>query len=352
MNLTNSYEKVLELVSGPAFTVKDGNILQCNREARACLLEPGTPIAPLLLTGVEEYGQLTDGCLSLRIQAANVPWDATVTRLDGVDLFRLERESVPAEVKAMAHMSAELRYPVSTLSILTDHLLADRPNAPEAVSFHQAFSRILRLLNNATNTERFLTASHPNLEEMDACAIIREVLEESGSLLEHAGFRLDISLPERPVYTVLDEHALRQAVYNLLSNAAKFSPPGGLIRVSASMSGSRLYLCVSDQGDGIPTAHRGGVFTRFAREYGVEEGRQNLGLGLALVRAVAAIHSGAVLVDAPEGKGTRVTMTIALRQSATPTLRSPNKLRVINSADEALIMLSDALPQELYKLDK
>lgn len=349
MEQKNDYEKMLELISGPAFAVKDGMIVHCNREARACLLEPGTPIHTLLLTGQEEYEQLEDACLCLRVQACGTPWDATVTRLENADLFRLEQAGIPPEVKAMALMGAELRYPVSTLSILADRLLAAQSDSEHTAIFHQELSRILRILNNASNTERYLTASDPVLEEGDVCAILRELLEEAASLLQHAGLTLNHQLPATPVYTLVEEQVLRQAVYNLLDNAAKFSPPGGTIHFCAAVAGRRLHLRVSDQGDGVPSQLRAGLFTRFARQAGIEEGRQNLGLGLALVRAAAAIHGGTVLVDAPESTGTRVTMTLAIRSQDIPTLHASNQLRVVPSADEGLIMLSDVLPRDLYR---
>lgn len=353
MEQMNDCQKLLELISGPAFAVKDGTVIYCNREAKACMLEAGTPIHEHLVTGQEEYAELSDdACLCLRVNLCGSTWDASVTRLAGTDVFRLEQPGVPPEVKAMALMGSELRYPVSTLSIVADRLAPAQSAGKYAAIFRQELSRILRILNNASNTERCLTATDPILEEQDICAILRELLEEAGTLLQHAGLTLELQLPSSPVYTLVEERMLRQSVYNLLDNAAKFSPAGGTIRVCAAVSGKRLRLSVSDQGDGISEALRAGVFTRFARQAGIEEGRQNLGLGLALVRATAAIHGGTVLVDTPEDTGTRVTMTLSIRNTTSFTLCAPNPFKIVSSADEGLIMLSNVLPVELYGNNK
>lgn len=346
MDPMKDYTKMLEMIPQPAFAVAEGQIICCNRQAKAYLLDTGIAISQLLITGQAEYEALEEGCLCLRLQVNGTPWDATVTRLEGADLFCMEQAEVPAEVKAMALMGSQLRLPVSNLAILADRNFSDHK---EAALFRQELSRILRLLNNASNADRYLTAAAPELQEQDIIAILRELLGEAATLLQHAGLTLEAELPDRPVYTALDEHGIRQAMYNLLDNAAKFSPTGGSIRCEVSLSPSQVRISVSDRGDGIPAGQHAGIFTRFARQPAFEEGRQNVGLGLALVRAVAGTHRGAVLVDSPEGIGTRVTMTIALQKQAIPTLRASNKLKILPSSDEGLIMLSNVLPRSLYE---
>ena len=346
MDQIKDYLKILELVSGPAFTVQDGKVQVCNRAATACLVEPGMDVLGLLSTGQEEYGQLTDGCLSLRLTLQGRVWDATVTRLQDGYLFRLDQDETPAEIKAMALMSAKLRYPVSSLSILASTQLSD---SPVAASFRQELSRILRLLNNASNTAHYLSEPAAILETRDVCAILREVLEEADTLLSCVPLKLDTELPDQQIFAPVDEHSLRQAMYNLLSNAAKFSPAGSTIKVRVTASKALLRISVTDQGDGIPIAQQADIFNRFNRQPALEEGRQSLGLGLALVKAAASTHGGTVLVDTPEGKGTRVTMTLSIKSAETNLLYAPNPAKIIRSPDEGLVMLSDVLPTELFR---
>ena len=111
-----------------------------------------------------------------------------------------------------------------------------------------------------------------------------------------------------------------------------------------------LYLTVQDTGTGIPEALRGSLFSRYQRQPAIEDGRFGLGLGLVLVRSAAAHHGGTVLVDSPKGIGTRVTMTLAIRQDIPKGFRSPI-LRVDYSGerDHGLVELSDVLPAECYR---
>lgn len=342
MDQTKNLQIMLELIPGPAFAVRDGKVLQCNRSAENCLIEPGMDINDLLVVGQEELSTLTQGCLYLQVQIGGRTLGASVTPMEDVLLYQIEPEGVPAEIKAMNLLCSQLRYPVSTLS-----MLANRTGNNDAMANHE-LSRILRILNNVSNAAHFLSDTPPAMEVRNICAVVGELFEECANLLSHAGITLRYTLPDQPIYTGMNTKALKQALYNLLDNAAKFAPEGGVITASLTASGKSLQLRVSDQGEGIPTQLRGGIFSRYSQPADFREGRENLGLGLALVRAAARIHGGTVLVDAPDGTGTRVTMTMRIQELAEGTLRTPNTMKIVTSSDSALVMLSNVLPTSLY----
>lgn len=345
MDLPKDYTSILEMIPQPAFAVSEGKIICCNQLARSYLPDTGAEIDAMLLTGKEEYSALQEGCLCLRLKIADRIWDATVSPLEDVLLFRIEQPEVPAEVRAMSLMGSQMRYSIATLSLLANRGMGQ---SPEAEAFRHEISRIHRMLNNASNTERYLSNQMITMVDLDICALLQELTEEAATLLEQAGLRLEVSLPAKPIITLADEQGLRQAVYNLLSNAAKFSPAGDTILCKLTQSGNRLSISVTDQGEGIAADQRTGIFNRFSRQTSLEEGRRNLGLGLALVRAVATAHNGTVLLDSPQSKGTRVTMTLSLQTSNHTILRSPARSIVVPSANEGLIMLSDVLPHSAY----
>ena len=111
-----------------------------------------------------------------------------------------------------------------------------------------------------------------------------------------------------------------------------------------------LQLQIQDSGSGIAQQIRSSLFHRYLRQPGIEDSRWGLGLGMVLIRSAAANHGGTVLIDSPSGTGTRVTMTLSIRQPQEATLRSPI-LRVdyAGERDHALIELSDCLPAQLYE---
>ena len=137
---------------------------------------------------------------------------------------------------------------------------------------------------------------------------------------------------------------------NLLSNAAKFTPRGGHIAASLTRQGRMLRLCIQDSGSGIADSVRGSVFRRYLRQPAIEDSRYGLGLGMVMIRAAASHHGGAVLIDRPPQGGTRVTVTLAIRQNPVSQLRSPLlKVDYAGERDHALIELSDVLPAEYYR---
>ena len=345
MDLQKEYMHILEIIPQPAFAVAEGRIVGCNQLCRNYLPNTGAEISGMLLTGEDEYCEFQEGCLCLRVRIGNQVFDATVTPLENAQLFRLEQAEVPAEVKAMALMSSQMRQSISTLSILGNSGMGQ---TPEAEAFRHEICRIHRMLNNAANAEFYLSNRTPSLYPTDVSSVLRELAEESATLLEQAGLHLSISLPPHPVIALADEQGLRQAVYNLLSNAAKYAPAGSTITCKVSRSGDRLHISITDQGEGISPEDRIGVFSRFSRRSTLEEGRKNLGLGLALVRAVAAAHGGIVLMDSPQGSGTRVTMTLSLHTGNQTVLRASRSI-LVRSPNEGLIMLADVLPHSAYK---
>ena len=145
-----------------------------------------------------------------------------------------------------------------------------------------------------------------------------------------------------------DTQKLERMVFNILSNAIKFTPAGGNITAKLTRRGTRMYLSVCDTGSGIAENLRSSMFTRYNREPGLEDGRCGIGLGMVLIRSTAALHGGTVLVDRPDDCGTRITVSMAIRQGDN-ALRSP-RLRIdyAGERDHGLIELSDVLPAELY----
>jgi PAS domain S-box-containing protein len=112
---------------------------------------------------------------------------------------------------------------------------------------------------------------------------------------------------------IVDEKLLRHIVGNLLTNAAKYSPQGGVIRTQVNCDGRELTFLISDQGIGIPAEDQARLFESFHR--GANVGNiAGSGLGLAIVKKAVDLHSGKILVTSSVGKGTTFTVTIPATQ--------------------------------------
>ena len=335
---------LIHLIAAPCFCVREQVIVSRNAAAESLPLSVGDAVTPLLLTGAEEYAAFQDGTLSLTLSLGGTAFAATVRREGDTDYFLLEQADWDQELTPLALAARELRGTLSGLCAVAESLSAR--GAEEAPLLNRSLAQTLRIIGNMSAAPN--PAYHP--EFLDICALCGEFFEKAAAQLETVPRQLTYQLPKDPIYTLADPQELERAFLNLLSNAAKFTSPQDRILCSLARRGRMLYLTVQDTGTGIPEALRGSLFSRYQRQPAIEDGRLGLGLGMVLVRSAAAHHGGTVLVDSPKGIGTRVTMTLAIRQDIPKGFRSPI-LRVDYSGerDHGLIELSDVLPTECYR---
>ena len=106
---------------------------------------------------------------------------------------------------------------------------------------------------------------------------------------------------------------IEQALVNVIENAARFSPPGGRLRLAAGCEADRLWLAVTDQGPGIAPERRERVFDMFYSGGEGDRGRHGSGLGLAICRGMLGAHAGTIVAEpGPDGRGTRIVMWLPL----------------------------------------
>lgn len=344
---------MLDLQLRPGFCVKDHQILHVNPAAQGLPLSPGADIRTLLATGLEEYEDFQEGCLSLALNLIPEGCGVTVTRVDGWDIFLFDPLQEDTALQAMALSAQELRQSLSSIMIAAQRMipLASQENphgAEQAALLNRGMHQMLRTISNMSDAGRYHTGYHPEYQNLTA--LFGEILEKAQTLLDSAGLNLEFSVPDQPIFGMADAEQLERAVLNLLSNAGKASEKGGTISAALTRRGKMLRLCVQDSGKGIPEAVRGNVFQRYLRHPSLDDSLNGIGLGFVLIRSAAANHGGTVLIDQPGKTGTRVTMTIALRESGTDVLRSPIlRPDYAGGWDHALVELSDCLPLQVYR---
>ena len=341
---------MLELMLRPAFCVSGGKITKINGAAASYLLSEGMDILPLLAAGAEEYQAFEGGCLYLTLSLGSQRVGATVIPTDGGHLFLLEQPGDRTELNALSLAARELRGPLNGMSVAASRLSDAEPE--HLAQLNRRMYQMMRIVSNMSDAAQYCQAGAGQMEGVEICAWLEELLSKAALQLKEAGIALHYTLPNTPIYALADTEKLERAVYNLISNAAKHTSPGGQI-VAQLMHRGRLYLSVTDEGDGIDNGVLGNVYTRYLRTPAVTDGPEGIGLGMVLVRSVATIHGGTVLIDRPQGKGTRVTMTIQLRQNGNIPLRSPVlRIDYAGERDHGLQELADVLPARLYAPEK
>jgi two-component system CheB/CheR fusion protein len=222
----------------------------------------------------------------------------------------------------MSTLSHELRGPLSAMvgwvQVLgtggLDEATRERGRAAIERSAHAQTRLIEDLLDYSSVVAGKLTLS-PKL--MDLVPVAGAAIEAVRSAAEAKGIRLELS---REVETALvhgDPDRMQQVLWNVLSNAVKFTPRGGRVEVRVRRVGDAIHIRVSDTGQGISPDFLPHVFERFRQQDGTSRRRHGgLGLGLAIVKELVELHGGTVHAESPgEDRGATFTVALPMRTS-------------------------------------
>ena len=345
-------QNLLEMIDRPAFVVRGGIIIDCNQMAKNRQIPVGQAVEAVLPENCDAYHNYQGGILYLTLQLGWIQCGATVTRQEDCDIFLMDRDADQVQLQTMALAAQQLRVPLSNVMVLAECLfpnLQEASQIEQASQMNRALFQLMRLISNMADAERYAGLDTPRLENTELCAFLREITEKACATLEDVQISVSFTTSESRIFSCIDRERVERAVYNLLSNAVKFSPKGSCVEVSLSRSGNMVCLTVEDHGEGIAPHVRSSLFHRYMREPAIEDSRFGLGLGMALVRSVAASHGGTVLLE--QTSGTKVTMTMAIRKDVPGMLRTP-AMRIGDYAggrDLGLLEFSETLPPFAYK---
>jgi signal transduction histidine kinase len=207
----------------------------------------------------------------------------------------------------IAMLAHELRNPIMAFSGGARLLKKQRDPAQaeeirermERQAFH--LSRLIEDLTDISRIGQGKISLRP--ERIDLQTIVKSALETSQTQIDSAGHNLTLDLPEHTVWLHADQTRIAQVVSNLLNNAAKYTPPGGKITVTARADVDVVTIVVSDNGIGVPADMQSRIFEIFTQVQAEDARPQaGLGIGLALVKQLVQLHGGSVTV-ASEGTG-------------------------------------------------
>jgi PAS domain S-box-containing protein len=249
----------------------------------------------------------------------------------------------------LAMLAHELRNP---LAPIRNGLEILRLNLGKEPSFGQVggmmgrqLAHLVRLVDDLMDVSRISRGKiELRKEPVDLGKAVRRTLDTMGPAIQMRGHRLEVTTPEEPVFIEADPARVEQIVGNLLTNAAKYTKPGGTIQIAAGREGDQAFVRVRDNGIGIRPEMLERIFETFQQADRVAgQLSEGLGLGLSLVRRLTELHGGSVtaLSEGPDRGSEFVVRFPVLAQpaAASPSTPSPaaaaRPLRILVVDDNA-----------------
>ena len=286
----------------------------------------GAPIG-FLVAGLNRYRPLDDGYRGfLRLVAAHIAGGIASARSYTAQQQRAEELAELDRAKTMffSNISHELRTPltlilgpVAELRSRTD--VFDEQTREELDVINRNGLRLAKLVNNLLDFSRIEAGRmQTRYEAVDVAGVTAELASVFRSAAERAGLELEVDCPPLQTPAYIDRDMWEKVIFNLLSNALKFTVRGS-IRVSVRAHGDSAVITVSDTGIGIPQSEMARLFERFHRiQTSAARSTEGSGIGLALVKELVGLHGGTITADSTEGAGTTFTIRLPLGDDRLP----------------------------------
>ena len=230
---------------------------------------------------------------------------------------RVLRAEDQRKTEFLATLSHELRNPLAPIRFAVEILKGPPASAERArKTIERQVEHLTSLIDDLldlTRINRSKLELHPRPSELGL--LIGDAVDAVASEIERAHHHLQVVVPPEPTWLQVDPDRMVQIVVNLLTNAARYTNPGGQIHLAATVERDTVTIRVADTGQGIDAQDLTRVFERFVQLGQNRHG--GLGIGLALVKALVELHGGSVVAHS-SGRGCGAEFRVVLPQSGVP----------------------------------
>jgi signal transduction histidine kinase len=285
--------------------------------------------APESLTGLpdgpDEVGDLARSFTDMLRRVREATDALKRKELEREQLLASERQANRLKDEFLAAVSHELRTPLNAIlgwiQILGTTPADEHMRARALASIGRNARAQRRVIEDLVDVSRIVTGKlNLRLEALDVRLPVEAAVDVMRPAAEGKQIGLDLEMPDRPCPVSGDRDRLQQVIWNLVSNAVKFSTPGGRVRVTVEASTDGYAVSVADNGPGIAPEFLPFVFDRFRQADGsMTREHGGLGLGLAIVKDLTERHGGTVTVSSTSpGQGTTFTVRLPTLQAGAP----------------------------------
>lgn len=233
---------------------------------------------------------------------------------------RLAEERTKSDFISM--VSHELRSPLTSIKgsmgLLLSKAAGDIPEKAQALLeiAHRNADRLVLIINDILDLEKISTGRMEFETTIgDLCDLIRESDHANEMLLQRYGLQIETAGTDHPILLETDHNRVMQVLNNLISNACKFSPPGGKVHIIVQEGTNEVKISVKDHGTGIPEGDQHKIFQRFADLQNSDRAiKGGTGLGLSICKAIVESLGGRIGFETREGKGTEFYFVLPISQ--------------------------------------
>lgn len=260
-------------------------------------------------------------------------WVGVVTDLtERRGIEKALREADQRKDEFLATLAHELRNPMAAICYAVELLRSDAPAAiteQARSTIERQSQHMARLLDGLLDMSRITrNVIELKMEELELRVIVQEAIDAGRPQIEKAHHQLVVSMPPQPLWVRADPTRLLQIVGNLLSNAAKYTAPGGEVRVTLEPHGELARISIRDTGVGLSEEMLPNVFELFSQVHkGLKVSASGLGIGLAVTKRLTELHGGKIEVRS-EGLGQGAEFVVHL-PCITPPRHAPAVEKVV-----------------------
>ena len=357
--MTLSSEQFHTLYDGaaqPVILVRDGAVAELNCHAQE-LFAVGTALRAYLPQDAALPEMLYARPAVLPVMAGGVCVSANTQPLDDALLLFLPPQDTRDELAAFCRAAQSISTPLTTLLSVSGTLFpllseAEDPAVQQNLAvLNRACYQLLRASENLTDLSYVQHGRLPlSLEKTDLTDFLDGLAQRADELCQQMGLALEVDLPQAPIFVWIDRRQVRRALLALLSNAVKFSAPGGTLHLTLTRHGRRAVIRLSDSGEGMDAETLCSAFHRYARPEVPEDSRFGAGFSLPVVQAIMQAHGGSILLQSQRGGGTDALLTLPAGGPTDRTLLKSPRISVDRSGGfvPELVELSDVLPPQVF----
>ncbi|MCD4693069.1 MAG: PAS domain S-box protein, partial [Calditrichales bacterium] len=229
-----------------------------------------------------------------------------------------EREVDRMKTEFISTAAHELRTPLTSIQGFSEILLTrenlDKIEKDKFLNYiNKQAENLAAIIGDLLDISRIESGTSFILEKSPCifCQVIKDTVEPFISQSKIHMF--DINIPKKPIEILIDSEKIAQVLKNLISNAIKYSPDGGVIQVSGAVKEDVYQVSVEDEGMGMNPEQVSKIYDKFYRADTSNTAIEGTGLGMGIVKYIVEAHGGKVWVESKFGKGTKVTFTIPLK---------------------------------------